>query len=44
MCRFLGYLGAPVPLSSLIYDQPHSLREQSYAPRMQDVGRINADG
>jgi glutamine amidotransferase len=44
MCRLLGYIGSPVPISGLVYDPPHSLRVQSYAPRLQDVGRINADG
>jgi len=44
MCRILGYLGTPVPLSSLVYAPPHALRVQSYAPRRQEVGLINADG
>lgn len=32
MCRHLAYLGAAVPLASLLYDAPHSLERQSYAP------------
>jgi glutamine amidotransferase len=44
MCRLLGYVGTPVPISALVYDPPHSLRLQSYAPKLQDIGRINADG
>lgn len=44
MCRHLTYLGPPVTLESLLLDAPHGLVRQSWAPRHQDVGRINADG
>jgi glutamine amidotransferase len=44
MCRHLGYLGSPRPLSELVLDAPHSLREQSYRPRHQKHGLVNADG
>jgi gamma-glutamyl hercynylcysteine S-oxide hydrolase len=45
MCRHLGYLGPPVPLSSLLFDPPHSLAHQSWAPAdMRGGGTINADG
>jgi glutamine amidotransferase len=44
MCRHLGWLGAEVALSSLILDPPHGLRVQSYAPRRQKHGLMNADG
>ena len=45
MCRHLAYLGPPVPLSSLLYDPPHALAHQSWAPRdMRGGGTINADG
>jgi glutamine amidotransferase len=45
MCRHLAYLGPPVPLSSLLFDPPHSLAHQSWAPRdMRGGGTINADG
>lgn len=44
MCRFLAYLGPPVTLRSLVLDPPHSLLEQSYAPRHLRSGRLNADG
>jgi glutamine amidotransferase len=44
MCRHLGYLGSPVGLGDLLLEPAHSLLRQSYAPRHQDVGRINADG
>lgn len=44
MCRFLGYLGPPVSLHALVLAPEHSLVRQSYAPRHQRHGRVNADG
>lgn len=44
MCRHLGWLGAPVPVSALVLDPPHGLLVQSYAPRLQKHGTMNADG
>jgi gamma-glutamyl hercynylcysteine S-oxide hydrolase len=44
MCRHLGWLGADVTVSSLVLDPPHGLRVQSYAPRRQKHGLMNADG
>src|SRR5215213_5701648 len=45
MCRHLAYLGPPLPLAALLFDPPHSLLQQSFAPRdMRGGGRINADG
>ncbi|WP_204806327.1 ergothioneine biosynthesis protein EgtC [Mycobacterium riyadhense] len=44
MCRHLGWLGAEVTLSSLVLDPPQGLRVQSYAPRRQKHGLMNADG
>jgi glutamine amidotransferase len=44
MCRHLGWLGRPVALSRLVLDPPNGLLVQSYAPRRQKHGRINADG
>jgi len=44
VCRHLAYLGPPVTLESLLVDPPHGLVRQAWAPRHQDVGRINADG
>jgi len=45
MCRHLAYLGPPVPLGELLFDPPHSLVKQSWAPRdMRGGGTINADG
>lgn len=44
MCRHLGWIGAPVSVSSLVLDPPQGLRVQSYAPRRQKHGLMNADG
>jgi glutamine amidotransferase len=45
MCRHLGYLGPPVPLKDLLFDPPHALATQAWAPRdMRGGGTINADG
>ncbi len=44
MCRHLGWLGAEVGVSALVWDPPHGLRVQSYAPRRQKHCLLNADG
>lgn len=44
MCRHLAYLGPPVTLSSLVYEPPHSLERQSYAPKFNKFNVLNADG
>jgi glutamine amidotransferase len=44
VCRHLAWLGEPRSLASLVWDPPHCLRVQSYAPRRQRHGRLNADG
>mgnify|MGYP001556600389 FL=1 len=44
MCRHLGWLGTPVPVSSLITDPANGLLVQSYSPRRQKHGLLNADG
>ncbi|RNL80530.1 ergothioneine biosynthesis protein EgtC [Halostreptopolyspora alba] len=44
MCRHLAYLGPPLTLYELLYGPPHSLHTQSYAPREQTHGTVNADG
>ncbi|MCX2933160.1 ergothioneine biosynthesis protein EgtC [Mycobacterium sp. CVI_P3] len=44
MCRHLGWLGEPVSISSLVLDPSSGLRVQSYAPRRQKHGLLNADG
>jgi glutamine amidotransferase len=44
MCRLLAYLGPPITLQWLLFDPPHSLHEQSWAPSFQQSGVVNADG
>ncbi|GAB3707475.1 ergothioneine biosynthesis protein EgtC [Nocardiopsis oceani] len=44
MCRHLAYLGPPRTLHELLYAAPHSLHVQSWAPRQQRHGTVNADG
>lgn len=44
MCRHIGWLGAPRTLSSLITEPEHGLLRQSYEPRRQAHGLMNADG
>jgi glutamine amidotransferase len=44
MCRHLGWLGEPASLASLVLDRAHGLLVQSYAPRRQKHGLMNADG
>ena len=44
MCRHLAWLGRPRTLSSLVLDPSHGLLRQSYAPRRQQRGLLNADG
>ncbi len=44
MCRHLAYLGPARALRSLLIDPPHGLYRQSWAPRRQRHGTVNADG
>jgi gamma-glutamyl hercynylcysteine S-oxide hydrolase len=44
MCRHFAYLGPPVRLSDLILAPPYGLSRQSWAPRRQRNGTMNADG
>ncbi len=44
MCRHLAWLGQPRSLASLVLEPPSSLLVQSYAPRRQRHGTVNADG
>jgi glutamine amidotransferase len=45
MCRHLAYLGPSLPLAALLFDPPHSLATQSWAPKdMRGGGVVNADG
>ena len=44
MCRQLAYLGPPVPFGELLVAPEHGLYRQSWAPRQQRHGTVNADG
>jgi glutamine amidotransferase len=44
MCRHLAYLGPAEPLGDVLVAPPHALYEQSWAPRRQSHGTVNADG
>ncbi len=44
MCRHLAWLGAPRSLGGLLLEPEHGLLRQSYAPRRQRHGTMNADG
>ncbi|MDP9101046.1 MAG: ergothioneine biosynthesis protein EgtC [Actinomycetota bacterium] len=44
MCRHTAWLGAPRSVASLVLAPEHGLLTQSYAPRRQAHGRVNADG
>ena len=44
MCRHLAWLGAPQTVEELLYAPEHGLLRQSYAPRRQVHGTMNADG
>ncbi|GAA2736323.1 ergothioneine biosynthesis protein EgtC [Streptomyces nogalater] len=44
MCRHLAYLGPEEPLGRLLVEPPHGLYRQSWAPRRQRYGTVNADG
>ncbi|MFH8566267.1 ergothioneine biosynthesis protein EgtC [Streptomyces sp. NPDC017988] len=44
MCRHVAFLGPPVPLGSLLVAPAHGLYRQSWAPRRQRYGTVNADG
>ncbi len=44
MCRHLGWLGAPVTVASLVMEPANGLMVQSYSPRRQKHGLMNADG
>jgi len=44
LCRHLAWLGAPRTLSALMLEHPHGLLRQSYQPRQQRRGLLNADG
>jgi glutamine amidotransferase len=44
VCRHLAWLGVSRSLSELVLEPAHGLLVQSYAPRRQAHGRVNADG
>jgi glutamine amidotransferase len=44
MCRHLGWLGESRSVASLTLDPPYGLLVQSYSPRRQKHGLMNADG
>ena len=44
MCRHVAYLGEEATIRSLLFDPPHSLAEQAWAPRWQKHGTMNVDG
>jgi glutamine amidotransferase len=44
VCRHLAWLGEPRAVSALVLDPEHGLLRQSYQPRRQSHGLMNADG
>ncbi|TQN31003.1 glutamine amidotransferase [Haloactinospora alba] len=44
MCRHMAYTGPDATLADLLHNHPNSLYAQSYAPREQRHGTVNADG
>ncbi len=44
MCRHFAYLGDEVSIKSVLFDPPHGLVEQAWAPRRQRHGTMNVDG
>ena len=44
MCRHFAYLGPPASVHDLVFAPPFGLERQSYAPRRQKHGLLNADG
>lgn len=44
MCRHLAFLGPPTSLAALLLAPQYGLLRQSWAPRLQQYGTVNADG
>lgn len=44
MCRHIAWIGRPRSIADLVLRPPHGLLIQSYAPRRQCHGTMNADG
>ena len=43
MCRFAAWAGAPLPVV-VLFEAPHGLERQAYAPRLMRSGHVNVDG
>ncbi|HEX9527040.1 MAG TPA: class II glutamine amidotransferase, partial [Streptosporangiaceae bacterium] len=44
MCRHFAYVGDEVSIKSVLFDPPHGLVQQAWAPRWQRHGTMNVDG
>ncbi|MCB5910249.1 ergothioneine biosynthesis protein EgtC [Streptomyces pinistramenti] len=44
MCRHIAYLGPEIPIGKVLLEPPYGLYRQSWAPRHQRHGTVNADG
>jgi glutamine amidotransferase len=44
MCRHIAYVGEETAIGDVLVEPPHSLYRQSWAPRHQRYGTVNADG
>lgn len=44
MCRHVAYVGEPLTLGAILAEPPHGLVRQSWNPRRQRYGTVNADG
>ncbi|MGP3981651.1 ergothioneine biosynthesis protein EgtC [Streptomyces sp. KR80] len=44
MCRHIAYLGPEVAIGEIVVQPEHALFRQSWAPRRQRYGTVNADG
>ncbi|QHC24374.1 ergothioneine biosynthesis protein EgtC [Streptomyces sp. GS7] len=44
MCRHMAYLGPEIPFGQIVLAPPNGLYRQSWAPRRQRHGTVNADG
>ncbi|WP_330172491.1 ergothioneine biosynthesis protein EgtC [Streptomyces sp. NBC_01498] len=44
MCRHIAYVGRPVPLRDVLVAPEYALYRQSWEPRRQRYGTVNADG
>ncbi|MEV5277037.1 ergothioneine biosynthesis protein EgtC [Streptomyces sp. NPDC051993] len=44
MCRHIAYLGSVLPLADVLVKPAHGLYRQSWEPRRQRYGTVNADG